>query len=647
MPEIRSGRPGPDLTRRKSPAKLLVGIAAVAVIAVGVGWGLTHLPGGAGGGGRGGFPGGPPGGGRGGGGRGGFGGFGGRGGFANTTVGIAKASLGAIPIQLDALGTVTPPVTANITSRIAGQLMAVYFTEGQMVKKGEKLAQIDPRPYQVALEQAQGQLGRDQAALNQAKVDLARYQTLLAQNSIAKQQVDTQDALVKQDEGTVKADIANVDNAKLNLTYTSITAPVAGRVGLRLVDVGNYINGPGTALLVITQVDPIDVVFTVPEDNVPQITARQRSGVSLPATVFDRSGGNILAQGKLSTLDNTIDTSTGTVKAKARFDNDSGALFPNQFVNVRLLVNVVCNTVVVPATAVRHGSQGDFVFTVGQDADTKQNIAHQVMVTTGPGTGETVSITKGLNGGETVITDGGDRLRDGSQVNLPGQTPQGGSGFQPRPGQQGRRGQGGQFQGGQGFRGQGGQGGQGFRGQGGQGFRGQGGQFQGGQGFRRGQANIQAPDTDSRARATGEAIPVSDIPAGACSGAGKAQGASVNGRGGQAGQPQGQGFRRGQFGQGQGGQGAGGQGAGGQGQGGQNGENGQGFPGGFRRGQFGQGGQGFPPGGFRGQNGQFQGGQGFRGQGGQGVPPGGFRGRGQGQGQGQGADQSQAQGQGG
>ena len=369
----------------------------------------------------------------------------------------------------------TPPVTANITSRIAGQLMEVHFTEGQMVKKGDRLAQIDPRPYQVALEQAQGTLARDQASLNQAKVDLKRYQTLLAQNSIAAQQVDTQDALVKQDEGAVKTDQANVDNAKLNLAYTSVTAPVAGRVGLRQVDVGNYINGPGQALLVITQVDPIDVVFTVPEDNVPQITGRQRAGSSLPATVFDRSGGNALAQGQLSTLDNVIDTSTGTVKAKARFDNGSGALFPNQFVNLRLLVNVLCNTVVVPATAVRHGSQGDFVFTVGQD-----KIAHQVMVTTGPGTGETVSIATGLKeAGGTVITEGGDRLRDGSQVNLPGQqNPIGGSGFQRRPGQTGQSGQGGfrrgQFGQGQGGQGPGGQfaGGQGFGGQGGQGFRG-------------------------------------------------------------------------------------------------------------------------------------------------------------------------------
>jgi multidrug efflux system membrane fusion protein len=694
MPEIRSGRSGPDLNpRKKSPVNLMVGIAAVAVIAVGVGWGLTHLPGGSPGGPGGGRPGGPPGaGGRGngrgggpggfGGGPGGFGGFGGgRGGFANTTVGIATANLGAIPIQLDALGTVTPPITANITSRIAGQLMAVYFTEGQMVKKGQKLAQIDPRPYQVALEQAQAQLARDQAALNQARVDLQRYQTLLAQNSIAKQQVDTQDALVKQDDATVKADQANVDNAKLNLQYTQITAPAAGRVGLRQVDVGNYINAASQTLLVLTQVDPIDVVYTIPEDNVPQITARQRSGASLPATVFDRSGGNVLANGQLSTLDNTIDTTTGTVKAKARFNNGSGTLYPNQFVNVRMLVDVLCNAIVVPSTAVRHGSQGDYVFTVSQDSTTHQNVAHQMMVTTGPGTGETVSITSGLKGGETVITDGGDRLRDGSSVNLPGQAQQGGSGFQRRPGAQGGRGGNGQFrggqgfQGGQGFPGQGqggqGQGGQGFRGPNGQGFGGQGGQNFRGRFGRGGQgANVAAPDKDTQSRAAGEAIPLADAAA-ACSTKGRGgqgfagrNGAGNGGPGGPRfasgqGFPPG-GFRRGQFGQGQGGQGPAGQGPAGQGQGG----NGQGFgggqgfpPGGFRGGQFGQGqagqgqggqGQGFPPGGFRGQNGQFQGGQN---PGGQGFPPGGFRRRGQGQGQGQGSgqggDQSQAQGQGG
>jgi len=582
MPETRSGRPSSDLHRRKSPTKLIVGVAAVALIAVGVGWGLTHMPGG----GAGGPPGGPPGGGRGGPGGGGFGGFGGRGGRNNITVGTAQASIGAIPIQLDALGTVTPPVTANINSRIAGQLMAVYFKEGQMVRKGEKLAQIDPRPYQVALAQAQAQMARDQAALDQAKLDQKRYQTLLSQNSIASQQVDTQDALVKQDAATVKTDQAAVDNARLNLSYTTITAPVSGRVGLRQIDVGNFINGPGQTLLVLTQVDPIDVVYTIPEDNVPQIVARQHAGATLPATVFNRSGGDVLATGKLSTLDNQIDTTTGTVKAKARFDNGSGALFPNQFVNIRMLVDVLCNAVVVPATSVRHGSQGDYVFTVGAD-----RVAHQVTVTTGPGTGETVSIATGLKGGETVITEGGDRLRDGSTVNLPGQAPQGGSGFQRRPGAGG--------QSGQSRRGQVGQGGQGGSGQ--SGFRGRG-LGRGGQG-----ANVAAPDKETQARAVGEAIPLADV-SNACSAKGG----------------------KGHFGKGSGG------GFGGQG------------------GQGGQGGHGLPAGGSRGANGQAPNGQGFRGgelpgAQGQGGPfPGGSRRRGQGHGApGQGGGRSQAQGQGG
>jgi multidrug efflux system membrane fusion protein len=599
MPEPRSGRPGSDPYRRKSPTKLIVGVAAVALIAVGVGWGLTHLPGGGAGGAAGGpgGPGGPPGGGRGGppgggGGGGGGGGFGGgfgggRGARNAVTVGTAPATIGAIPIQLDALGTVTPPVTANINSRIAGQLMNVFFTEGQMVKKGEKLAQIDDRPYKVALAQAEAQLARDQAALDQAKLDQKRYQTLLSQNSIASQQVDTQDALVKQDAATVKTDQAAVDNAKLNLEYTSIRAPVSGRVGLRQIDIGNFVNGPGQTLMVLTQVDPIDVVYTIPEDNVPQIVARQHTGATLPATVFNRSGGDVLATGKLSTLDNQIDTTTGTVKAKARFDNGSGSLFPNQFVNIRMLVDVLCNTVVVPATAVRHGSQGDYVFTVGSD-----RIAHQVTVTTGPGTGEMISIATGLQGNETVITEGGDRLRDGSAVNLPGQAPQGGSGFQRRGG---AGGQSGQFRRGQFGQGGGGSGQSSFRGRG-FGRNGQG-------------AAVAAPDKETQARAVGEAIPLADV-SNACSARG---------------------------GKGQGGKGAGFGGPNGKFAGGQ-------FAGGFHRGQFGQGGapgQGAPgQGGFRGPNGQgFRGGQ-FPANG---QPPGGFRHRGQGQG----GDQSPAQGQGG
>jgi multidrug efflux system membrane fusion protein len=431
MPDTRSGKIGPDhqLTyRKKSPLKLVISIVLVALIAIAIGWLLTHQSKPAG-------PGAP-------GGRRGAGGFGGRNAI---TVGTASASIGNIPIQIDALGTVTPPITATVASRIAGNLMAVYFTEGQMVKKGQKLALIDPRPYQVALEQAQGTLARDQAALADAQLDLQRYQTLAKQNSIAQQTVDTQAALVKQDAGVVQTDKAAVDSAKLNLTYTLITAPAAGRVGLRQVDIGNYIPvGSTTGLVVLTQVDPIDVVFTIPEDNVPQITKRQRMGASLPVTVFDRGGGVTLAQGKLSTLDNQIDTSTGTVKAKARFDNGSGALFPNQFVNTRMLVDVLCNAVIVPTTAVRHGSQGDFVYTLQPDRTVKM-----VIVKTGAGTAENVSILSGLKGSETVITEGGDRLRDGAKVTLPGDRPAGGGVSGARRRGQGRPG------GGQGFGGQG------------------------------------------------------------------------------------------------------------------------------------------------------------------------------------------------
>jgi multidrug efflux system membrane fusion protein len=574
MPETRSGKIGPDhqlsFRKKKSPLKLLIGIAAVVLIAIAAGWLLTHLGGPAGGAAGPGGPGGP--GGAGGGRGGGRGGFGGR---AAITVGTAPVTIGAIPIQLDALGTVTPPVTAIITPRISGELMAVYFTEGQNVKKGQKLALIDPRPYKVALEQAQGTLARDQAALADARLDLQRYTTLLAQNSIAKQQVDTQAALVKQDEGVVKTDQAGVDNAKLNLAYTSITAPVAGRVGLRQVDVGNYISaGLASGLVVITQVDPIDVVFTVPEDNVPQIVGRQRSGASLPVTVFNRGGVEALAQGQLSTLDNQIDTGTGTVKAKARFTNGSGALFPNQFVNARMLVDVLCNAVVVPTTAVRHGSQGDYVFVLQPDRTAKM-----VSITTGAGTGETVSVTKGLMGNETVITEGGDRLRDGSQVNLPGDKVQGGSGFSGGKRRSGARaGQGGAAGASAGR--QGGSGQSGFR-------------RRGGQGGAPAAAQVAGADSENPNTSV-QGLPTAQAPPGACSAAGKGQGQGFAGRrfGGQgapAGAPQGapgqggqaQGFQR-RFGQGQGAQGQGAQGAPGQGfrhrQGGQGGAPGQGQP---------------------------------------------------------------------
>ncbi len=340
-----------------------------------------------------------------------------------TVVGVATATRGDIPIQLTALGTVTSRASVTVRTRIAGTLMKVYFREGQIVKEGDTLVEVDPRPYQIALAQAAAQLAHDQALLAQAQLDLKRYETLKAQDSIAGQQVDTQAALVKQDIGTVKADEATVANAKLNLVYCRVTAPVSGRVGLRQVDAGNYVSTSDTNGLVnMTQIDPIDVVFTLPEDNVAQVNQRLATGATLAVTALDRTGGSALAQGTLATLDNQIDTTTGTVKAKAAFSNASGVLFPNQFVNVTLLVDTLHDTVIAPSSAVRHGSKGDYVYTVQSDplfGDT----AKVVYVKVGPVVGERTAILSGLNAGERVITDGGDRLSDGATIMLPGQKP--------------------------------------------------------------------------------------------------------------------------------------------------------------------------------------------------------------------------------
>jgi multidrug efflux system membrane fusion protein len=353
------------------------------------------------------------------------GGGGGRGGGAGggrrppTVVGVATAAIGDIPVQLMALGTVTPEANVIVHTHIAGTLTKVDFQEGQLVHEGQLLAEVDNRPYLIALQQAQGQLLRDQALLADAKLDLTRFKTLLAQDSIASQQVDTQAALVKQDEGTVKTDQAAVASARLNIEYCRIIAPVSGRVGLRQVDAGNYVNiGDTNGVAIITKLDPIDVEFSLPEDNVPQVSARLAAGAVLPATALDRTGATTLAQGTLSTLDNQIDTTTGTIKAKARFANPSGVLYPNQFVNVQLLVDTVKNVVVVPTQAVRHGSNGDYVFTIDID-----QAAKMVMVKTGAALGERTAILSGVSAGDQVITDGGDRLTDGAQVILPGQTP--------------------------------------------------------------------------------------------------------------------------------------------------------------------------------------------------------------------------------
>ncbi|HEY5107095.1 MAG TPA: MdtA/MuxA family multidrug efflux RND transporter periplasmic adaptor subunit [Caulobacteraceae bacterium] len=389
---------------RPSARRTIVGIAVVIAIAIVLALILSHCA-------KSGAKPGP-------GGRGGAGASG-PGGRPAITVAVAKAALGDIPIQLSALGAVTPVATVDVNARVAGMLVKVDFQEGQLVRKGQLLAQIDPRPFQVAVDQAQGQLMRDLALLSDARVSLARYRTLVTQDSIATQTADTQASLVKQDEGTVVSDRANLANAKLNLSFTRIPAPVSGRVGLRQVDPGNQITAnSATPIVVVTQIAPIDVVFSLPEDAIPGVTGDHGRGSGLPVTALDRAGGTALAQGVLSTLDNVIDTTTGTVKAKARFSNPNGALFPSQFVNVVMLVNTLTNQVIVPTTATRHGPQGDFVWVLQPN----QTVNARTVVV-GPGTAETVSITSGLKVGETVITEGGDRLREGGKVVLPGQRP--------------------------------------------------------------------------------------------------------------------------------------------------------------------------------------------------------------------------------
>jgi multidrug efflux system membrane fusion protein len=347
------------------------------------------------------------------------GGFGAPGGRPTITVGVSKAVSGPLQIEVSALGTVTPLANINVNARVSGMLDSVAFREGQVVRSGQLLARIDPRPFQVALDQAQAQLAHDQALLRDAELDLKRYRTLASQDSISGQQVDTQTALVGQDQATIAADQAAVNNARLNLSFTRITAPISGRVGLRQIDPGNQITANGsTPIVVVTQVSPISIIFSLPEGDIPAVTANARGGAGLPVTALDRAGGAVLAHGVLSTLDNLIDTTTGTIKARAQFANSDGALFPNQFVNVTVLVNTLQNQVIVPTTAVRHGPQGDFVWVLQPDQTVKMR-----PITVGPGTAETLSITSGLRAGETVITEGGDRLRDGARVVLPGQSP--------------------------------------------------------------------------------------------------------------------------------------------------------------------------------------------------------------------------------
>jgi multidrug efflux system membrane fusion protein len=326
----------------------------------------------------------------------------------------APARKGNIDVYIDALGTVTPANNVVVRTRVDGQLMSVAFREGQNVKAGDLLAQIDPRPFEVMLTQANGQMARDQAQLKNAQVDLERYQTLLSQDSISRQQVDTQAALVRQFQGAVESDKGAVDNARLQITYARIIAPISGRVGLRQVDPGNIVHASDSnGVVTITQVQPVTVIYPVPEDNVPRIVKRMQGTQSVAVDAFDRGGKTRLATGRLLTIDNQIDTTTGTVKVKAEFPNTDSALFPNQFVNVRMVVETHEDATLVPTAAIQRGAPGTFVFLVKED----KTVA-VTPVQLGAVSGETTEVSKGLAPGNLVVVDGADKLRDGSSVEL-------------------------------------------------------------------------------------------------------------------------------------------------------------------------------------------------------------------------------------
>ena len=341
-------------------------------------------------------------------------------------VAAAPAKKGDIGVYIAGLGSVTPIATVTVRSRIDGQLMNVLFREGQLVRAGDLLAEIDPRPYQVQLDQAQGQMAKDQALLKNARIDLERYRVLFTQDSVAKQQLDTQESLVRQYEGTVRVDQAQIDNAKLQLIYCRITAPISGRLGLRQVDPGNIVRaGDVAGLVVITQLQPIGVVFTIPEDNLPQVMQKLRAGERLAVDVYDRADKTKLATGTLLTVDNQIDPTTGTVKLKAQFANDANSLFPNQFANARMLLEVKRYATLVPGAAIQRGTPGTFVYVVKPDSTVTVR-----PVKPGPAQGENVSIDAGLAPGEQVVVDGADKLREGAKVELIGMNAAPGKGEQ-------------------------------------------------------------------------------------------------------------------------------------------------------------------------------------------------------------------------
>ncbi len=338
-------------------------------------------------------------------------------------VSAGTARIGDMPIILTELGTVTSLATVTVQSQISGYLLEVNFQEGQEVHRGDQLALIDPRPYQATLDQYEGQLGRDNASLNQAKTDLVRYQGLLRQHSIAKQQADDQLYTVGQYEGAVRSDQAQIESARLNIAYCHITAPVDGRVGLRQVDAGNYVTqGLTNGLVVLTMLHPISVIFSVPEDNVAAISARLRAGAVLPVEAYDRTNTSHLASGHVAVLDNVVDTSTGTVKLRAVFDNADETLFPNEFVNARLLVDTIHGAVLVPASAVQTGPDGQFVYVIKPDNSVQVRPVKVGVSSTGD-----IVVGSGLKPGENVVTDGTEHLRDGSKVMIPTAAQQGGA----------------------------------------------------------------------------------------------------------------------------------------------------------------------------------------------------------------------------
>jgi multidrug efflux system membrane fusion protein len=319
-----------------------------------------------------------------------------------------------VGVYLTELGNVTPVATVTIHSRIDGQLMNVYFKEGQLVKRGDLLATLDPRPFQAQLNQFEGQLIRDREFLSNARLDLQRYQQLWKQDSIPRQQLDTQESLVRQYEGAVKADQGQVDSAKVNLIYCRITSPVSGRVGLRQIDPGNIIHAADTnGLVVVTQLQPMTVIFPVPEDNLPVVLGRLSAGTRLAVDAFDREQKLRLAGGMLQSIDSQIDTTTGTLKFRAVFPNKDNALFPQQFVNVRLLVQTLRDSIVVPVSAIQRGSQGSFVYQVKAD----KTVAVRP-VTVGVTQEDDIAVTSGLNAGEMVVVEGAERLKDGSRVEV-------------------------------------------------------------------------------------------------------------------------------------------------------------------------------------------------------------------------------------